>query len=115
MAERSKFPPVFWVANLIELPERHAYHGVHFRFGICLAHIPAILLMLATKSLSGIVAAMLCIGFAAGIFKPVIAGTKYRNFKPRFPLSCPESTPRHTAWAGLLAVIGGGRAVHGGR
>ena len=121
MAERSKFPRVFWVANLIELLERYAYYGIYFGFGIYLAslgysrdqlgiiqslflfcsylipvvsgtfadrygfkrvliaaylaYIPAILLLLATKSFSGIAAAMLCIGFAAGIFKPLIAGT----------------------------------------
>ncbi len=121
MAERSKFPPVFWVANLIELLERYAYYGIYLGFGIYLAslgysrdqlgvvqsvflfcsylvpivsgtfadrfgfkkvliaaylaYIPAILLLLATKSFSGIAAAMLCIGFAAGIFKPLIAGT----------------------------------------
>jgi len=121
MKERSKFPPVFWVANLVELLERYAYYGIYFGFGIYLAslgysrdqlgivqslflffsylipvvsgtfadrfgfkkvliaaylaYIPAILLLLATKSFSGIAAAMLCIGFAAGIFKPLIAGT----------------------------------------
>ena len=121
MAKRTRFPPVFWVANLIELLERYAYYGIYFGFGIYLAslgysrdqlgiiqslflffsylipvvsgtfadrygfkkvlivaylaYIPAILLLLATKSFSGIAAAMLCIGFAAGIFKPLIAGT----------------------------------------
>jgi dipeptide/tripeptide permease len=121
MAARSKFPPVFWVANLIEVLERYAYYGIYFGFGIYLAslgysrdqlgiiqslflffsymipvvsgtfadrygfkkvlivaylaYIPAILLLLATKSFSGIAAAMLCIGFAAGIFKPLVAGT----------------------------------------
>jgi POT family proton-dependent oligopeptide transporter len=121
MAERSKFPPVFWVANLIELLERYAYYGIYFGFGIYLAslgysrdqlgiiqslflffsylipvvsgtfadrfgfkkvlivaylaYLPAILLLLVTKAFSGIAAAMLCIGFAAGIFKPLIAGT----------------------------------------
>jgi hypothetical protein len=34
MAERTKFPPVFWVANLIELLERYAYYGIYFGFGI---------------------------------------------------------------------------------
>lgn len=40
-----------------------------------LAYIPAILMLLWFKSYSGVFAAMLCIGFAAGIFKPLIAGT----------------------------------------
>jgi len=40
-----------------------------------LAYIPSILLLLVTKSLSGIALTMLSIGFAAGIFKPLISGT----------------------------------------
>ena len=39
MADRSKFPPVFWVANLIELLERYAYYGIYFGFGIYLASL----------------------------------------------------------------------------
>jgi proton-dependent oligopeptide transporter, POT family len=40
-----------------------------------LAYLPSILLLLVTKSLSGIALTMLCIGFAAGIFKPLVSGT----------------------------------------
>ena len=40
-----------------------------------LAYLPAILLLILTKSFSGIVLTMLSIGLAAGIFKPLIAGT----------------------------------------
>ena len=40
-----------------------------------LAYIPTILLLIATKSFSGIALTMLGIGFAAGIFKPLISGT----------------------------------------
>jgi MFS family permease len=40
-----------------------------------LAYLPSILLLILTKSFSGIALTMLCIGFAAGIFKPLIAGT----------------------------------------
>jgi POT family proton-dependent oligopeptide transporter len=40
-----------------------------------LAYLPAILLLIFTKSYSGIVLTMLSIGLAAGIFKPLIAGT----------------------------------------
>lgn len=40
-----------------------------------LAYLPSILLLLVTKSFSGIALTMLSIGFAAGIFKPLIAGT----------------------------------------
>ncbi len=40
-----------------------------------LAYLPSILLLILTKSFSGIALTMLAIGFAAGIFKPLIAGT----------------------------------------
>ncbi len=40
-----------------------------------LAYLPAILLLLLTKSFSGIALTMLTIGFAAGIFKPLVSGT----------------------------------------
>ncbi len=118
---RTPFPPVFWIANLIEVLERFAYYGIYMGFGIYmeslghtredlgvvqslfllvsymtpvvsgtfadrfgfkrvliisyLAYLPAILLLILTKSFSGIVLTMLTIGFAAGIFKPLISGT----------------------------------------
>ena len=40
-----------------------------------LAYLPSILLLIVTKSFSGIALTMLTIGFAAGIFKPLISGT----------------------------------------
>ncbi len=40
-----------------------------------LAYLPSILLLLITKSFSGIALTMLTIGLAAGIFKPLVAGT----------------------------------------
>ncbi len=40
-----------------------------------LAYLPSILLLIVTKTFSGILLTMLCIGLAAGIFKPLIAGT----------------------------------------
>lgn len=40
-----------------------------------LAYLPAILLLLITKSFSGIALTMLTIGLAAGIFKPLVSGT----------------------------------------
>jgi dipeptide/tripeptide permease len=119
--KRSAFPPVFWVANLIEVLERFAYYGIYFGFGIymtrlgytrdqlgivqslflCvsytipvfsgsfadrfgfkpmlivsyLAYLPSILLLLMTNSLTGVALTMLSIGFAAGIFKPLVAGS----------------------------------------
>jgi MFS family permease len=118
---RTPYPPVFWVANGIEVLERFAYYGIYFGFGIYmaslgysraqlgivqsiflllsygipvisgtfadrygfkkvlivsyLAYLPAIMLLIFTKSFSGIVLTMLSIGLAAGIFKPLIAGT----------------------------------------
>jgi dipeptide/tripeptide permease len=121
MNKRTPFPPVFWVANLIEVLERFAYYGIYFSFGIYLtslgfstdqlgtiqffflllsymiplfsgtfadrygfkgvlivsylAYLPSILLLILTKSFSGILLTMLTISFAAGIFKPLISGT----------------------------------------
>ena len=121
MEKRTPFPPVFWVANSIEVLERFAYYGIYFGFGIYMAslgytraqlgvvqsiflllsygipviagtfadrygfkkvlivsyltYLPTILLLIYTKSFSGIVLTMLSIGLAAGIFKPLIAGT----------------------------------------
>ena len=40
-----------------------------------LAYLPTILLLMVTQSFSGIALTMLGIGFAAGIFKPLISGT----------------------------------------
>ncbi|PWT91063.1 MAG: hypothetical protein C5B54_06110 [Acidobacteria bacterium] len=40
-----------------------------------LAYLPSILLLMVTKSFTGIAITMLCIGFAAGIFKPLVSGT----------------------------------------
>jgi dipeptide/tripeptide permease len=40
-----------------------------------LAYLPSILLLIVTKSFSGIALTMLSIGFAAGIFKPLISAT----------------------------------------
>jgi dipeptide/tripeptide permease len=119
--ERSSFPPVFWVANSIEVLERFAYYGIYFGFGIYmeslgfsrgelgiiqglflmvsylvpvisgtfadrfgfkkvlivsyLAYLPSILMLQFTETFSGLALTMLSIGLAAGIFKPLIAGT----------------------------------------
>jgi len=40
-----------------------------------MAYLPSILLLILTKSFTGIALTMLCIGFAAGIFKPLVSGT----------------------------------------
>lgn len=119
--KRSSFPPVFWIANSIEIFERFAYYGIYMGFGIYfqilgykteqlgfiqsiflfisyvipifsgtfadrygfrkmllisyMAYLPAILLLIITRSFSGIALAMLSIALAAGIFKPLISGT----------------------------------------
>jgi POT family proton-dependent oligopeptide transporter len=39
MSKRSAFPPVFWVANGIELLERFSYYGIYFGFGIYMEHL----------------------------------------------------------------------------
>lgn len=121
MKKRTAFPPVFWVANGIEILERFAYYGIYMGFGIYLgqlgytkgdlgiiqsiflafsyliplfsgtfadkygfkkvliiaylAYLPLILLLIWTKTFSGIALTMLAIGFAAGIFKPLISAT----------------------------------------
>jgi len=121
MDKRTPFPPVFWVANSIEVLERFAYYGIYMGFGIYmehlgysqkqtgltqslflffsyvvpvlsgsfadkfgfkkvlivsyLAYLPSILLLLLTKSPSGIALTMLSVGLAAGVFKPLISGT----------------------------------------
>ncbi|MFZ2492517.1 MAG: MFS transporter [Thermoanaerobaculia bacterium] len=121
MANRTPFPRVFWVANLIEVLERFSYYGIYFGFGVYmtslgysrdqlgvvqtiflllsyvvplfsgtladrygfkrllivsyLAYLPSILLLIFTKSFSGIALTMLSIGLAAGIFKPLISAT----------------------------------------
>jgi MFS family permease len=121
LSNRNAFPPVFWVANVIEVIERFAYYGIYFGFGIYmqslgfsrgdlgwvqsifllvsytvpvisgtfadrygfkkvliasyLAYLPSIVLLMFVDSLSGIALTMLCIGFAAGIFKPLVSGT----------------------------------------
>ena len=40
-----------------------------------IAYLPSILFLILTRSFTGIALTMLCIGFAAGIFKPLISGT----------------------------------------
>ncbi|MCU0916530.1 MAG: MFS transporter [Planctomycetes bacterium] len=39
MDKRSSFPPVFWVANSIEVLERFAYYGIYMGFGIYMQHL----------------------------------------------------------------------------
>ena len=110
MEKRTPFPPVFWVANTVEVLERFAYYGIYFGFAIYmeylgytkaqlgiiqslflllsytipvisgtfadkygfkkvlivsyLAYLPSILLLMVTKSFSGIALTMLSIALA---------------------------------------------------
>ncbi len=119
--ERTRFPKVFWVANLVEVLERFSYYGIYMGFGIYmeylgyskgqlgvvqsifllisytiplisgtfadrygfkkvlivsyLAYLPSIILLIVTKSYSGVALTMLSIALAAGIFKPLVSGT----------------------------------------
>ncbi len=122
MKNRTAFPSIFWIANLIEVLERFAYYGIYMGFGIYmttvlkydtsqlgtvqsiflffsyiipvisgtfadkygfkkvmivsyLAYLPSILLLIITRSYSGVLLTMLSIALAAGIFKPLISGT----------------------------------------
>ncbi len=34
MKDRTPFPPIFWIANLVEVLERFAYYGIYVGFGI---------------------------------------------------------------------------------
>jgi MFS family permease len=121
MPKRSPFPPVFWVANIVEVLERFAYYGIYFGFGIYMAHLghsteglgtiqslvlfmsylipvfsgtladryglktmlivsylaylPAVLLLLVATDYYPLLFTMASIGFAAGLFKPLVAST----------------------------------------
>ena len=39
MKKRSSFPPVFWVANSVEILERIAYYGIFMGFAIYMTHL----------------------------------------------------------------------------
>jgi dipeptide/tripeptide permease len=66
MDKRSAFPPVFWVANSVEVLERFAYYGIYFGFGIYMASLGY------TRAQLGIVQSIFLL-LSYGI--PVISGT----------------------------------------
>ena len=66
MSRRSAFPPVFWVANVIEVLERFAYYGIYFGFGIYMTSLGY------TRSQLGIVQSIFLF-LSYGI--PVISGS----------------------------------------
>jgi dipeptide/tripeptide permease len=151
MAQRTPFPPVFWISNLLEVLERFAYYGIYFSFGIymtslgysraqlggvqtiflllsyCvplfsgaladrygfkrmlvvsyLAYLPSILLLILTRSFSGIALTMLSIGLAAGMFKPLVSGTvKYGVV--------PEGLTQHVPDQGSPPALTSGRQYY---
>src|SRR5512135_918967 len=66
MARRTPFPPVFWVANVIEVLERFAYYGIYFGFGIYMASLGY------TRSQLGIVQSLFLM---LSYVTPVVSGT----------------------------------------
>ena len=66
MGNRTKFPGVFWVANIIEILERFAYYGIYIGFAVYMTHLGF------SKSQLGVVQTLfLLISYTI----PIIAGT----------------------------------------
>jgi len=66
MNKRTPFPPVFWVANMVEVLERFAYYGIYFGFGIYMEYLGY------TKAQLGFIQSLfLLLSYAI----PVISGT----------------------------------------
>ena len=64
--KRSAFPPVFWIANFVEVLERFSYYGIYMGFGIYMEYLGY------TKTQLGIVQSLfLMISYTI----PVISGT----------------------------------------
>ena len=90
MEDRTKFPPVFWVANTIEVLERFAYYGIYFGFGIYMEHLGY------SRDQLGCRPEHLSVSISYGI--PVISGTfadrygfKKRPSSSRTWPTCPRS------------------------
>jgi POT family proton-dependent oligopeptide transporter len=64
--KRTPFPPVFWVANMVEVLERFAYYGIYMGFGIYMEYLGY------TKAQLGIVQSLFLL-FSYII--PIISGT----------------------------------------
>jgi POT family proton-dependent oligopeptide transporter len=81
MGGRTRFPAVFWIANLIEILERFAYYGIYFGFGIYMESLGY------SRAQLGIVQSLFLL---LSYVVPVVSGTfadKY-GFKPVFVVSC---------------------------
>jgi len=75
------FPPVFWVANLIEVLERFAYYGIYIPFGVYMAQLGH------SRDELGIVQTIFLL--LSYVF-PIVSGTfadRY-GFKPVLVVSC---------------------------
>ena len=66
MQKRTTFPPVFWVANGVEVLERFAYYGIYMGFGIYMEYLGY------TKAQLGIVQSIFL--FISYVI-PIISGT----------------------------------------
>jgi len=84
--KRSAFPPVFWIANFVEVLERFSYYGIYMGFGIYMEYLGY------TKTQLGIVQSLfLMISYTI----PVISGTfadKF-GFKKVMIISYPAYLP----------------------
>ena len=81
LARVFSFPPVFWVANLIEVLERFAYYGIYIPFGVYMAQLGY------SRSELGIVQTIFLL--LSYVF-PIVSGTfadRY-GFKPVLVVSC---------------------------
>ena len=67
MENRTPFPPVFWVANLVEVLERFAYYGIYVGFGIYMTTV----LKFDTAKLGTVQSIFLFFSYVI----PVISGT----------------------------------------
>ena len=89
MSKRTPYPPVFWVANMIEVLERFAYYGIYFGFGIYMEHLGY------SRGQLGIIQSIF---LAISYFIPVISGQvplqvgQTTQPSPRRSLRC--TTPR---------------------
>jgi len=101
---RTSFPPVFWIANLIEVLERFAYYGIYIPFGLYMADLGY------TRDQLGIVQTIFLL--LSYVF-PIVSGTfaDRFGFKPVLVVSCLIYLPAillltgTSSFAGIAAVM----------
>lgn len=104
MSKRTAFPPVFWVANFIEVLERFAYYGIYIPFGLYMADLGF------SRDQLGIVQTIFLL--LSYVF-PIISGTfaDRFGFKPVLIASCLIYLPAillligTESFAGIVAVM----------